>query len=207
MKISLGLTRNTTALLLLIATAIVGYCIAWIRGYGAGLSLTGYDLAEWVSLIPGVRYGENPMLTPGLLRVQLMLMAMLVALVPARRWSVIWWICAGAALAFTVAQLPPFEYFIRSDWRDDVNYGQQATLSLLMLINVAICLFVPRIRASQIAMMLVAIIGIITAVGGISQAFDLAQNLQVPLTIGAGSIIYCAAMVGVFVISLRAFRR
>src|SRR5690606_21686072 len=77
--------RREWLLIALAALALIAYCLPWTMGRGASSSLTAYDLAEWSSLVPGVRYGAQPMVLPGLLRAQLIFMAAIVALLPARR--------------------------------------------------------------------------------------------------------------------------
>ena len=180
-----------------LALALAAYCAPWLASSGASLSLNGYDLAEWSSLVPGVRYGAQPMVVPGLLRAQLIFAAAIVALVPTRRGSWLWWICGAAALALAVALLPPFEYFLEESWRADVNYGQQVTFALLALINASICWVMPRGRQRRIALIVMAAAGIITATAGASQAVGLAAGYAIAATIGMGLVGYVAALAGV----------
>jgi hypothetical protein len=179
-----------------LALALVAYCVPWMASSGASLSLNGYDLAEWSSLVPGVRYGAQPMVVPGLLRAQLIFAAAIMALLPTRRGSWMWWIFGACALALAIALLPPFEYFLEESWRTDVNYGQQVTFALLALINATICWVMPRGRPQRLALIVVAISGIVTAVAGVSQAVGLAAGYSMPATIGMGVVGYVAALAG-----------
>src|SRR5688572_2499657 len=175
-----------------VALALAAYCAPWLASSGASLSLNGYDLAEWSSLVPGVRYGAQPMVVTGLLRAQLIFAAAIVALLPTRRGSWLWWICGAAAVALAVALLPPFEYFLEESWRVDVNYGQQVTFALLALVNAAICWVMPRGRQRRIALIVIAAAGIITALAGASQAVGLAAGYDIPATVGMGVVGYVA---------------
>jgi hypothetical protein len=181
--------------------ALAAYCAPWLASNGASLSLNGYDLAEWSSLVPGVRYGAQPMVVPGLLRAQLIFAAAIVALLPTRRGSWLWWICGAGALALVVAILPPFEYFLEESWRTDVNYGQQVTLALLALFNAGVSWMMPRGRQRQLVLIVMATAGIITAITGASQAVGLAAGYDVPATIGIGVVGYVAALAGVALVS------
>jgi hypothetical protein len=188
-----------TAIFLVLAVA--AYCAPWLASNGASLSLNGYDLAEWSSLVPGVRYGAQPMVVPGLLRAQLIFAAAIVALLPTRRGSWLWWICGAGALALVVALLPPFEYFLEESWRTDVNYGQQVTLALLALFNAGVSWMMPRGRQRQLVLIVMATAGIVTAIAGASQAVGLAAGYDVPATIGIGVVGYVAALAGVALVA------
>jgi len=177
--------------------ALAAYCAPWLASSGASLSLNGYDLAEWSSLVPGVRYGAQPMVIPGLLRAQLVFAAMIAALLPTRRGSWLWWICGAGALALAIALLPPFEYFLEESWRADVNYGQQVTFALLALFNAGVCWVMPRGMPRRISLIVVAAAGVITALAGVSQAVGLAAGYSVPATVGMGVVGYVAALAGV----------
>jgi hypothetical protein len=183
-----------------LALALAAYCAPWLASSGASLSLNGYDLAEWSSLVPGVRYGAQPMVVPGLLRAQLVFAAAIVTLLPTRRGSWLWWTCGAGALALVIALLPPFEYFLEESWRTDVNYGQQVTFALLALFNAGVSWMLPRGRQRQLALIVMAIAGIVTAIAGTSQAVGLAAGYDLPATIGMGVVGYVAALAGVALI-------
>jgi hypothetical protein len=192
----------------LVVLAVAAYCAPWIASTGASLSLNAYDLAEWSSLVPGVRFGDRPMTVPGLLRSQLIFATGLVALLPSRRQSLLWWAAGAAALALVVAQLPPLEYFLEPSWRIDVNYGQQATFALLALFDAALCWVLPRGEARRLAIMIFAAAGIVTGIAGVSQAVALVASYDVPAALGPGLAGYVAAMFGiVFLAGLNLPRR
>lgn len=189
-------------LVVFVALAIAAYCAPWVHSGGAATSLTGYDLAEWSSLVPGVRYGEQPMLVPGLLRAQLLFLSALVALIPLRRGSWFWLLCGVASLVLVVAQLPPFEYFLEESWRVDVNYGQQVTLALLALLDALVCWLMPRRLPRRVALLVLAAGGIITALAGASQALGLVARYDVPAVLGIGVLGYVASLIGVGAVAL-----
>ena len=56
-----------TLILLLISWIGTYLPLTWWRG-GAAFSANLFDLAEWIGLIPRVRYGEPSLLIPGILR-------------------------------------------------------------------------------------------------------------------------------------------
>ncbi len=194
--------RLNRVLVVLAVIALAAYCAPWLDSHAAALSLNGYDLAEWSSLAPGVRFGTQPMVIPGLLRAQLLFAAAIVALLPIRRRSPGWWLAGAAALALIVAQLPPFEYFLHVDWRADVNYGQQFTLSLLGLIDAAVCWLLPRLWQRRAALVGFAGAGIVTALAGATQAVQAAAQLGTPAAVGIGVYAYCAALAGIAVIAV-----
>lgn len=194
--------RRGVLLFVFVAMALAAYCAPWLASSGASLSLNGYDLAEWSSLVPGVRYGAQPMVIPGLLRAQLIFTAAIVALVPARRESWLWWACGAGALALVIALLPPFEYFLEESWRTDVNYGQQVTFALLGLFNAVVCWVMPRGKPRRITLIVIASAGIITAIAGVSQAVGLAAGYDIPATIGMGMVGYVAALIGIAFVPL-----
>jgi hypothetical protein len=189
--------RRTVLQAIFVLLALGAYCAPWLSSSGSSMSLNGYDLAEWSSLVPGVRYGDQPMVVPGLLRAQLLFVAALAALLPTRRGSLLWWICGALALAVVIALLPPFEYFLEESWRADVNYGQQVTFALLALFNAAICWVLPRGPQRRLALIVVALAGIVTAITGATHAVGLAAGYDVPATIGPGVVGYVAALAGV----------
>ena len=196
-KTKQGFGRREVLSVIFVALALAAYCVPWLASSGASLSLNGYDLAEWSSLVPGVRYGAQPMVIPGLLRAQLIFIAAIVALLPTRRGSWLWWICGAAALALVMALLPPFEYFLEESWRTDVNYGQQVTFALLALFNAAVCWALPRGQQRRLALVVMAIAGIVTAIAGATQAVGLAAGYSIPARVGIGVVGYVAALAGV----------
>jgi hypothetical protein len=198
-------TRVTPRGILLAALAglaLAAYCAPWLASRGASLSLNGYDLAEWSSLVPGVRYGGQPMVVPGLLRAQLIFAAAIVALLPARRGSWAWLACGAGALALAGALLPPFEYFLEESWRADVNYGQQVTFALLAVFDAAVCWSLPRGWQRRAALLAFAAAAIVTAIAGATEAVGLAAGFGIPASIGFGVGVYIAAMAGIGVVAV-----
>lgn len=189
-----------------VCLAAGSYCVPWIQSSGASLSLTGYDLAEWTSLVPGIRYGEQPMLVPGLLRSQLLFLTVAITLLPSRRRSVFWWFCGLIALFLVIAQLPPIEYFLDQGWQLDVNYGQQTTLAILSLINASVCWLLPRNQAREAVLTLIGASSIISAISGVSNSLALATALEIPVSAGPGVVGYFAAILGLLLSAVRSLR-
>lgn len=190
-------SRQWVLPMIFVLLGLAAYCAPWLASSGSSLSLNGYDLAEWSSLVPGVRYGAQPMVVPGLLRAQFIFMAAIITLLPTRHGTWLWWACGAAGLAVVIALLPPFEYFLEESWRGDVNYGQQVTFALLALFNAAICWVLPRGRQRRLALIAMAAAGIVTAVAGVTHAVGLAAGYDIPATIGMGVAGYIAALIGI----------
>jgi len=201
--------RKTRSLLIavFVCIAVGSYCTPWIQSSGASLSLTGYDLAEWTSLVPGIRYGEQPMLVPGLLRAQMLFLTVAITLLPSRRKSGFWWFCGLIAMLLVIAQLPPIEYFLDVGWQLDVNYGQQATLAILSLINASVCWLLPRNQAREAVLVLIGATAIVSAISGVSKSLALATALEIPTSVGLGVVGYFAAILGLVLSATVAFRR
>jgi len=65
--------------------AFFAYLLPWLHNPGQALTLGSYDLAEWLSLHPGVRAQTPPMLASLLLRLHLVILAGLIAVWIPRR--------------------------------------------------------------------------------------------------------------------------
>jgi hypothetical protein len=96
----------------------------WIEIGSAALSLSPLDLAEWLTLVPDVRFGADAMQTPFALRFIPALLVFALTLIPTRRFSVLWAAAGIAALAGVLLLLPPIEYFTDPNQRADINYTQ-----------------------------------------------------------------------------------
>ncbi|MCB9451760.1 MAG: hypothetical protein H6672_09985 [Anaerolineaceae bacterium] len=177
---------------LLLFAALLAYALPWLIGSGGSLSPGAYDLAEWVSLHPAARYGQPPLLPSFLLRFSLACLALIFAVAPLhipRR------VRGLGILLFTIALLPPFEFF--TIYRDDPNYQQQFSLALVTLIGGGIGLsrFTDRWRLPLTA--LLTGMAVLTSIAGFSQSYILFQELNIRFHLGAGVVIFVLANVGV----------
>jgi len=199
--------RSEAAAAALTVVAAVGYALPWATATASALTFSAYDLAEWTSLIPGVRYGVEPMAVPGQLRAVLISLTLLVVLLPARRKSTFGVVSAVAAIALVVAQLPPLEYFMGAGFRADVNYGQQFTFSLLALIGATLCWMVPRGAPRTIALVLTGASGAVIAVTAAARGLEAMAGLAVGFSLGIGPWITAGSIAALAVIALRSYVR
>lgn len=182
----------------LILIALLAYVLPWLHNPGQALTLGGYDLAEWLSLHPGVR-GQSPeYLASALIRFHLVLFAALITLwIPRRLWPVTL-ICV---VLLVIAQLPPPEFVSQFD---DKNYRQQFGLAVFTLIA---CGVFAVLNWRTLPTLIIAIIGIGLTLWGLSQARDFMHVFDLPAWTGVGapllSLIYLA-MIGLIALGLRA---
>lgn len=195
-----NITLTATTLFLLFFFVYV--FLPWVSTpNSAGLTLGGYDLAEWASLHPEVR-AENPaLLTSFTLRLQPVLavwiFTMFASMLSIRQSG--WWLIAFIAFVSSVALLPPLEFFTQEWARNDNNYQQQAFLTIIAMLGGVIGLsgviwrWLLRI---QFILITIAIIGIGTGLYNIS---SLLREFHIATSIGPGpwiSIILLIIMFG-----------
>jgi hypothetical protein len=180
------LSANKSALLFALV-ALIAYSLPWIINRSAGLSFNGYDLAEWASLNLGTRATNPPMIPSLLLRMQLTLLALLIAInagKPLTSW--LWWLCGIFTAALTIAQIPPFEFF--TIHRADPNYGQQFMLTIITFIGSLIGLSGLFSRWRIPISIIIALIGIVSSIAGYLQTQDLMRAFNLSSAIGIGVI-------------------
>ncbi len=131
--------------------ALLGYWSPWLTHPAAALRLSGYDLAEWVTFLPGVRDGSLP-LSRLIFLLPLACLALLLGLAahvgPRRGWR--GWLPASAggwglwALAGVCALLvlPPYEAFVNRDYWPE--YQTQFWVACVSVAAVAASGLVPR---------------------------------------------------------------
>ena len=116
---------------LIIIGVIAAYFLPWWNQGAAGLSLGAYYIAEWTSLVAGVRENAIPLLPSLLLRLAIacwVIIAALVISLYSRLAAVV------ILLIGSIALLPPLGAF--SMGLNDVNYQQQAFVALVVLMFV-----------------------------------------------------------------------
>jgi len=137
--------------------ALVGYWTPWLTHPAAALRLSGFDLAEWITHLPGVMDGSLPLsrlsfLTP------LACLALLLALEAARlhradgaarrgwrrymprRPAALGCLVLALICAFRV--MPPYEAFRDSAYWPD--YQAQFAVACVIVLGLAVCQFVPN---------------------------------------------------------------
>lgn len=136
--------------------ALVGYWTPWLTHPAAALRLSGFDLAEWITRLPGVLDGSLPLSRLSFL-MPLACLALLLALAVARvrpaaggagrGWrrflpgSPIAWGLLALALACNVLVLPPYEAFRNPDYWPE--YQTQFIVACATLLGLGLSQLLP----------------------------------------------------------------
>lgn len=171
--------------------AVIGTYLPWTwwKG-GAAFSVNLYDLAEWVSLVPRVRFGEPPLVAPGVLRLVPALVAIMLGVSAAsaqRRW--LRWLLRALALLLCVGLLPPIE-FLRGQLGDP-NYRQQAVIAILS----GLCVLALLFRSLKVVALLAALLALMCGVVGFTQSRDIFATLKTQILIGPGLVLTLTSLV------------
>lgn len=193
---STPLPLNRVFLLALIAAGVF-YFMPWSSHAATSLTFGAYDLAEWSSLHPAVRFVEPALQPTLLLRLPPVLLLIAFALgVGAPRFSWIWWFSLMVIIVGAVALMPPLEFFAATD---DPNYRQQALLAGVTLLGglIGISGIGGSLRWPLVAILCVS--AIISAVMGLrdTQALLGAFQLETGLGVGIIGFVGCVLIAGV----------
>lgn len=191
MKSHLKMAENTQIKTLLwwmlVGLALLSYCLPWIHTPGISLSLNAYDLAEWATLHPAVRAASPSLITSLLLRLPLPALALAVALSSLQSKSLkLMLICITA-----VALLPPLEFF--SSNFEDINYRQQFILAMSTLLGGTIGLTGFFRQRRYVLVIALLVVGSLTALIGVIQAYGLLVEFLLPVQYGIGSLVMILA--------------
>lgn len=184
----------------LLGLGLAGYVLPWIVAPTAPLTLNAFDLAEWTSLHP-TQFG-TPLLVPLLLRLQLPIITVLVALLANK--SLMKLLAAVIILSLSVAQLPPLEFLTIS--RHDSNYQQQFLLAAISLIAGLTLLRWAPSRRLALATGCLAAIGLLASLVGQSQAQLLYQMSLQEGVPGVGLGVLAVAYFGMIALALSTAR-
>lgn len=194
----------------LLFMALIGYYVTWVNNAAAALSANAFDLAEWVGIIPAVRYADPPMSAPFALRLALVCLAWLFALrsANAERFSVR--VALGViSLALALSLRPPIAFF-RGETADP-NYQQLAVLCLTALIGVGLISLIGgrgKMRRFWLRLALpVALIGAVSAILGLRGALEALARLQIQTPLGVGIFLYVIGVGAHSVLCLWLIRR
>jgi len=175
-----------------IATAFMFYTLPWITHSTSSLTFGAYDLAEWSSLHPAVRFVEPILQTPLLLRLPAALLLVAFALsVPASRFSRAWWIAFAVVIVGAIALLPPLEFFSATD---DPNYRQQALIAVIALLGGFVSLSGIFARVNFPLVILLCGVAFVMALIGFNDAHHLLIAFQIQPTHGIGVIGFAASV-------------
>ena len=186
------LPRNTLTVYLLLALGLAGYLLPWMVAPTAPLTLNAYDLAEWTRQHPTQFQSGILMAVPLLLRLQLPIIAMLTALFACGRR--IKPLAALMIALLALAQLPPLEFLTIS--RHDSNYQQQFMLAAISLVVGLGLLACKPSRLLVLAVLGLAIIGLVSSFAGQHQAQRLYQLSWQEGLPGVGAGVLALAYIG-----------
>ncbi|MDX2141061.1 MAG: hypothetical protein SF123_23465 [Chloroflexota bacterium] len=190
--------------LVLLAAA---YALPWMTvPTVSGLTVSAYDLAEWGSIHPAVR-ADTLLLTPLLLRLPLVCLAVWVACQPVAYWLRIVFVVLLAG-----ASLPPLEFFTIA--RSDANYQQQFLLALAALVGGGAMIGISALqqRVAHVLISAVAAValggGALAALLGMLRAHTLFRDFALDVQTGIGSVVFVAAAAFTIIIQFSAlFKR
>lgn len=177
--------KNLPLLYFGILLALIGYMLPWITTPTTPLTLGAYDLAEWASLHPSQPNTTPVLIVPLLLRIQLVIITLTIALSAStdtlRIFSII------AIVPLSIAQLPPLEFLTIAN--SNINYQQQFVLATISLVlGVGLSVFKPMRLIPYIIILLVGM-GMVSAIAGLQQAQTLYILSLQENTVGAGVIV------------------
>jgi hypothetical protein len=148
--------------------ALAGYLAPWLTHPAAGLRLSGFELAEWVTFLPGVRDGSLPLSRLAFLTPPACL-ALLWAVAAARAqpsrsagWrrffpgSWVGWALLALALLCNLLVLPPYEVLRNRDYW--LEYQPQFIVAGAAWLGIAACQFLPK-RANALLQIIFALVG------------------------------------------------
>ena len=183
---------STGAVVALTAAALILYFVPWVDGGSASLTFGAYDLAEWTSLHPAVRFVEPGLVMTLLLRlVPALLVIGLSAWASLHRGSGLWWLAGLVVLIAAAGLLPPFEFIANTG---DPNYRQQFIVALVALIGGLVAWSGLLRRHSRWITLGAAVGALICAAVGLSQALTLFDGFRLDAAAGVGGpgVILCA---------------
>ncbi len=196
-----SMQKRPLLLVLLLLLGLSAYMLPWAVSSSAPMTLNAYDLAEWTSLHPAQRHSSPPLLAPLLLRAQLVILTLILALpTSGRHWRAI---SALAVVALSVAQLPPFEYVYDIA---NLNYRQQFLLALVSLITGLAATRMANWRIIRMLLVLLPVAGLVSVIAGVTQALEVYQLTQSVASIGLGPWLLSSSYVGIAAANLLAAR-
>ena len=189
--------QHAALLYMFLVAGLAGLLLPWILASSGAMTLNAFDLAEWASLHPSQPGTSPPLIVPLLLRVQLVFLALMVGLLSADGMH-----RTGAALViavFAVAQLPPLEIVYDPN---NLNYRQQLILAMASLTLGLAALRLRLGRARVWLIVALALAGMVTVFGGLSQSQALYAQLNQAGGAGMGPWVLCLSYLGVTGVTL-----
>ncbi|MDQ7026038.1 MAG: hypothetical protein Q9P01_20190 [Anaerolineae bacterium] len=176
-------TQQNRILIIAFPLAIIAYLLPWAINTTTGLTLGGYDLAEWLSLHPATHPSRIPTL---LLRGQLLILTLIIVWTTKKPlFTNEWWLRCIIVGLLVIAQLPPPEFLA---WTGDQNQRQQALLAILSLIGGIVGLTGILYRVRPYLLIVVIIIGLLAVIYVLTQIQTRMQDFVLKATLGIGGI-------------------
>ncbi|MCY4018376.1 MAG: hypothetical protein OXG39_03125 [Chloroflexi bacterium] len=195
-----AINARGNGVLVLLLLALAGYLLPWVTAPNAAMTLNAFDLAEWTSLHPIQQQAMPPLIVPLLLRAQLAILAVLIALWSISRNERFFAILFVALLS--VSQLPPLEFLNNVA---DLNYRQLLFLALATIIlTTGLGLILPA-QFRPFVIIFLAVSGIVTSLLGQSQAIELYQVTLEQGETGGGLWLIVVAYAAISLNGLRRF--
>lgn len=181
----------------------VAYNLPWLMSNGAGLTMDGFDLAEWASLHPDVVHSTPGLLTSLFLRIIPVIVIAIVATntppYPSNRR--LWLSSAFITIIVAVMLFPPFE-FLTSE-RGNMNYRQMFVISISCLVGGGVGLSGIFYRMRFYVMMVGGICGVLVSTFGLSQVFQLYADFYLPRQVAIGGILTILAFAMIVIVGVQ----
>jgi len=139
-----------------LALALVGYFGPWVGHKTVALTVTGFELAEFAKFFPQAQAGTVPVIRE-LFLMPLIAAAVLLGLLPHRpaRRSLARIVTTGTAVLLALAALPPYQFFLDSQYRGQLLL---AVSGLLLVLLTPLARRLPR-RSWAILVAFLALVG------------------------------------------------
>lgn len=197
-------TRTRYTFWLLMILALIAYAVPWVLNPSHALDLNAYDFAEWLSLHPAEQQTTPPLRHTLLLRGQLTILTLMVAISsPRPLLTASWWLRLIIVSVMCVAQLPPLE-FIRN--LGDTNQQQQFILVVVSVMGSIIGMITPLHQIRWYVVAGLATTGILSLIIALPPALESMRAYQLPANAGIGSFMLAGVYIGIFLYSLNANR-
>lgn len=181
--------------------AIVAFHLPWTNHPSAAFTLNGFDLAEQVSIHPGIRAETPPLRTAALLWVALPLLALGLATAAMRyEQAIVRWVLWGVAAGVALRVIPPESALRAPKTLFSEDYAR--TLFLLTLLGFMGLLGVVLggrwwRRYMVFVETAIALLGLVLPLLGFMRAWGLLGDLRLAVGLGGGMPLYTLLLLAV----------
>jgi hypothetical protein len=182
-------SKSTFLFAILIFFGLAAYCLPWIITPDRGLTLGGYDLAEWSTLHPSTHISNPPLLSSLLLRIPLLCLSIItVYRIAAKSYRSALAVGSIASIMF----LPPIEFFTL--YRGDPNYQQQLALAIVTITFTLFSAIHHFRKYFGLVAALAALVGTISVLWGLGQGYALIKEFGLLVQVGPGGVLTTFAL-------------